>query len=145
VFDVARLRRLSIDDYAAIISLWQQAGLESVRPYGRDSREAFAAQLAAGQVVLGLEEADQLIGVIVITRDSRKGWINRLAIHRDHRRKGYATRLLAAAEDELRNAGIHVFAALIEADNDMSLRFFARQEYKTHDVVYMAKRDSEDA
>ncbi len=137
------LRKLTIDDYDAIIELWQLAGLHSLRLQGRDSREAMAAQLAGGQVILGLEEDGQLLGLVVITQDTRKGWINRLAIHPDHRRKGYAAQLVAAAEDELRAMGLYLFAALIESENAASRSLFAREGYKTHDIVYVSKRENE--
>ncbi len=138
------LRHLTVDDYGAIIRLWKEAGLESVRLQGRDSHDAFAAQLAAGQRVIGLEDAGQLIGAVLVTHDTRKGWINRLAIHPDHRRKGYATELIAAAERELRGMGFQIFAVLIEADNNASQELFAREGYKAHDIVYMSKRNSND-
>jgi len=138
------LRHLTVDDYDAIIRLWKEAGLESVRLQGRDSHDAFAAQLAAGQRVIGLEDAGQLIGAVLVTHDTRKGWINRLAIHPDHRRKGYATELIAAAERELREMVFRIFAVLIEADNNPSQELFAQEGYKAHDIVYMSKRNSDD-
>ena len=138
------LRHLTIDDYDAIIRLWKEAGLESVRLQGRDSHDAFAAQLAAGQRVIGLEDAGQLIGAVLVTHDTRKGWINRLAIHPDHRHKGYATELIGAAEQELRAIGFQIFAVLIEADNNASQELFAQEGYKAHDIVYMSKRNSND-
>jgi GNAT superfamily N-acetyltransferase len=138
------LRHLTVDDYDAIIRLWKEAGLESVRLRGRDSHDAFVAQLAAGQRVIGLEDAGQLIGAVLVTYDTRKGWINRLAIHPDHRRKGYATKLIAAAERELREMGFQIFAVLIEADNNASRELFAREGYKAHGIVYMSKRNSDD-
>jgi N-acetylglutamate synthase len=138
------LRHLTVDDYDAIIRLWKEAGLESVRLQGRDSHDAFAAQLAAGQRVIGLEDAGQLIGAVLVTHDTRKGWINRLAVHPDHRRKGYATELIAAAERELREMGFRIFAVLIEADNNASQELFAREGCKAHDIVYMSKRNSDD-
>jgi ribosomal protein S18 acetylase RimI-like enzyme len=140
--NMAAIRRLTIDDYNAMMGLWQLAGLHSLRPQGRDSRAAVAAQMDAGQVILGLEEDGELIGVVVITQDTRKGWINRLAIHPDYRRKGYAAKLIAAAEDELRAMGLHIFTALIESENVSSQALFAREGYKTHDIVYVSKRDS---
>ena len=138
------LRHLTVDDYDAIIRLWKEAGLESVRLQGRDSHDAFAAQLAAGQRVIGLEDAGQLIGAVLVTHDTRKGWINRLAVHPHHRRKGYATELIAAEERELRDMGFQIFAVLIEADNNASQELFAREGYKAHDIVYMSKRNSND-
>jgi ribosomal protein S18 acetylase RimI-like enzyme len=138
------LRRLTVDDYDAILALWQKAGLDSIRPQGRDSREAFADQLARGQVVLGLEDAGRLVAGVVITDDTRKGWINRLAVEPDYRRQGLAARLVAEAERELRARGIQVFAALIEDENVASLSLFQREGYKTHDIYYVSKRDSKD-
>jgi ribosomal protein S18 acetylase RimI-like enzyme len=142
---MTKLRHLTIDDYDAIIRLWQSAGLRSMRLEGRDSRDAFAAQLSGRQSVLGLEEDGQLIGTVVITHDTRKGWINRLVVHPDHRGKGYAVQLLSEAEQELRSIGLHIFAALIETDNDASRRLFAQEGYRAHDIVYMTKRDSDEA
>jgi len=136
-------RRLTIDDYDAILALWQRAGLDTIRPQGRDSRAAFADQLARGQVVLGLEDAGRLVACVVITDDTRKGWINRLAVEPDYRRQGLAARLVAEAERELRARGIQVFAALIENENVASLSLFQREGYKTHDIYYVSKRDSE--
>lgn len=138
------LRYLTSDDYDAIIRLWKQAGLQSVRLRGRDSRDAFAAQVAAGQRVIGLEDGGQLVGTILVTHDTRKGWINRLAVHPDHRLEGYAAQLIAAAEQELRKMGLQIFAVLVEADNNTSQKLFAGEGYRTNDVVYMSKRDSDD-
>jgi len=139
------LRHLTVDDYNAILALWQRAGLDTIRPQGRDSREAFADQLARGQVVLGLEEAGRLVACIVITDDTRKGWINRLAVDPGYRRQGLAARLIVEAEQALREKGIHVFAALVEHENTASLSLFQREGYKTHNVAYISKRDDEGA
>ena len=138
------LRNLGARDYDAIITLWKEAGLHSMRPQGRDSRDAFTAQLAAGQKVMDLEETDRLIGAVVVTDDTRKGWINRLAIHPRYRHRGYATQLLVAAEKELRARGRRILSVLVEADNIASREFFAHKGYETTDIVYMRKSDSAD-
>jgi ribosomal protein S18 acetylase RimI-like enzyme len=140
------LRRLTIDDHAAILALWQRAGLHSIRPEGRDSRSEFAKQFAGGQIAIGLEEGGQLIGVVLATHDTRKGWINRLAIDPDQRRKGYGEQLVHAAEAALHEAGMHLIAALIEEGNDASLALFEKLGYAAHPkIVYVSKRDSIDA
>jgi ribosomal protein S18 acetylase RimI-like enzyme len=63
----------------------------------------------------------------------------------DYRRQGLATRLIEEAEQELRAKGIHVFAALIHRENVPSLSLFQNEGYKQLDIVYVAKRDDEDA
>ena len=140
------LRSLTIDDYEAVIALWQRSGLPSIRPEGRDSRSEFARQLDQGQIVIGLEDGDKLIGVVVATNDTRKGWINRLAIDPDHRRKGYGAQLIHAAEAALHEIGLKVIAALIEDYNDASLALFKREGYAVHtDIYYASKCDAEAA
>jgi ribosomal protein S18 acetylase RimI-like enzyme len=140
------LRRLTIDDYEAMLALWQRAGLHTIKPTGRDSRSEFEKQFAGGQIAIGLEEDGQLIGVVIVTNDTRKGWINRLAIDPDYRRKGYGGQLVHAAEDALHEAGMHLIAALIEEGNDASLALFEKLGYAAHrHIYYMSKRDSAEA
>ncbi len=140
------IRRLTAEDYEVVIALWQRSGLPSLRPEGRDSRSEFAKQIAQGQIVLGLEEDGKLIGVVVATNDTRKGWINRLAIDPDQRRKGYGAQLIHAAEEALREAGMTIIAALIEDYNDASLALFKREGYAVHtDIYYVSKRDSKNS
>ena len=143
-----RIRRLGPDDYDELLALWRRAGLHSLRPHGRDSRAGLVQQLNSGvQTILGLEEDGRLVGVVVATHDSRKGWINRLAVDSDHRRQGYASRLVAAAEEVLRAQGIRVMAALIESGNFASLALFQELGYVEIDsgIHYVTKRDSDDA
>ena len=139
-------RRLTIEDHAAILALWQRAGLHSIRPEGRDSRSEFERKLAGGQIAIGLEEGGRLIGVVLATHDTRKGWINRLAIDPQYRRRGYGEQLVRAAEDALREAGMRLIAALIEEGNTASLTLFEKMGYAAHPhITYVSKRDSVDA
>ena len=143
---MATIRRLTIDDYDAVIALWQRAGLPTVRPTGRDSRSEFEQQLQHGQIVLGLEDSGKLIGVVVATNDTRKGWINRLAIDPEYRRRGYGEELVHAAEAALSELGLKIMAALIEDYNQASLGLFNKLGYGPHpEVHYVSKRDSSDA
>jgi RimJ/RimL family protein N-acetyltransferase len=126
-----------------MLTLWQRAGLHSIRPEGRDSRSEFEKQFAGGQIAIGLEEDGRLIGVVLATHDTRKGWINRLAIDPAYRRKGYGKQLVHAAEDALHEMGLHLIAAFIEDSNAASLRLFEKLGYLAHPhVVYVSKRDS---
>jgi GNAT superfamily N-acetyltransferase len=137
---------LGLDDHAAILALWQRAGLP-VRPEGRDAPLAFARQMADGrQRVIGLRHGDRLVAVVVLTHDGRKGWINRLAVDPEYRRLGLASRLVAEGERWFREeAGLEVYAALIEGDNTDSQALFAHLGYAQPHVVYVAKRARPDA
>ncbi|MBI5930528.1 MAG: GNAT family N-acetyltransferase [Chloroflexi bacterium] len=134
--------RLTVNDYDAIMTLWKAAGLTTIKPTGRDSREAFETQMGRGiQAVIGIYEGEQLIGLVMATHDTRKGWVNRLAVHPDFRGKGIGGQLVRAAEEYLSSEGIGIYAAMIESDNAASLATFKREGYHVHeDMVYVTKR-----
>ncbi len=146
--DQLTVRVLTLDDYDRWMAVWERAGLHSVRPVGRDTRQAFSQQLSSGtHVMIGLELGDELIGVVLATHDGRKGWINRLAVLPEHQRRGYGARLLAEAESVLKEKGMRVIAALIEPGNETSLALFTKLGYveQPGGMHYVSKRDSEDA
>jgi len=142
-----QIRQLGLGDYDALLALWQRAGLHSLKPQGRDSRETLAQQLASGvQKILGLEVDGKLVGAVITTHDSRKGWINRLAVDPAYRRHDYGSQLVAAAEEMLRAQGMRVIAALVEPGNLSSLALFRKAGYVEGDpgIHYLTKRDSRD-
>jgi len=140
---VGPIRALGATDYEALLELWLVSGLDSLRPQGRDGREAFVRQLERGQAVFGIEEEGRLIAAVAATDDTRKGWINRLVVHPDHRRRGHGLRLVRAAEESLRRRGLTIICALIEDYNDASLALFESAGYRAdRHVIYVSRRDT---
>jgi len=139
------LRRYRDEDYPEVLSLWEEAGLPC-KPKGRDSRANLERQSLQAQVIFLVAEMNgRLIGTVLATHDSRKGWINRLAVAGDHRGQGLARRLVEEAELSLGRRGIEIFACLIEQDNSVSLKVFERLGYRRHpEIVYFTKRKSEE-
>jgi ribosomal protein S18 acetylase RimI-like enzyme len=140
------IRELDLDDYNELLKLWKRAGLHSLKPHGRDSVDALSRQLASGvQTILGVEIDGRLAGAVVATHDSRKGWINRLAVDPAYRRRGYGARLVRAAEEVLHDQGIRIIAALVECGNRKSLALFERCGYAvSSDIYYVSKRESDE-
>ena len=137
------IRKLTINDYEEIIKLWSRARLP-YKPKGRDSEEAIAAQMKANpEFFLGAFEDNRLVGMVIISCDMRKGWINRLTVDPDYRNRGIATALIAESEKILRKHGIRIFCALIEDYNTASKKLFNECGYVEHrDIIYFSKRDS---
>lgn len=76
---------------------------------------------------LGLQEEDggvRLVASLLLVTREHLGLIERVAVHPDHRRKGYATGLLAAAALEGRKIGLRVWGAELREDDLASQQFF---------------------
>jgi ribosomal protein S18 acetylase RimI-like enzyme len=138
-----KIRRLTISDYEAMTKLWAKARLP-FKPQGRDSEEAMKAQMSASpRFFLGAYEGKCLVGTVILSCDLRKGWINRLAVDPDYRRRNIAKTLIVESEKTLRNAGVKIFCALIDDGNMASRELFKKCGYVEHrDIVYFSKRDS---
>jgi len=137
------IQKLTINNYEEIIKLWTRASLP-YKPKGRDRKKAIAAQMKANpEFFLGAFEDNRLVGIVIISCDMRKGWINRLAVDPDYRNCGIAKALIAESEKILRKCGIRVFCALTEDYNTASKKLFNECGYVEHrDIIYFSKRDN---
>ncbi|HNQ23149.1 MAG TPA: GNAT family N-acetyltransferase [Phycisphaerae bacterium] len=128
--DEVRIRPARTEDYDAIVAVWQAVGLSFCQE-GRESQEAFGRQLEHFHgLYLVAQHGRRVVGVVLGSHDQRKGWINRLAVLPAYRRQGIAQQLVRACEAALLAAGIEIFAALIEPENDASAALFERLGYR---------------
>ena len=135
-----RIRELRPGQYDSIVSVWRDAGL-GFRGRGRDSRAAIESQLRQNRgLYLGAFDGLRLVGVVLATHDTRKGWINRLAVRPSHQRRGVATRLVGEAERALVARGISLVAAHVDRPNRASLRLFRKLGYEPFPVTYVRKK-----
>ncbi len=136
-----KIKKFHISDYKSLISLYQKSGL-AFKAQGRDSYVELKNQIKDDKCIIYLAIAGkEIIGSVLVTHDTRKGWINRLAVVPEYRRKGVASSLVIKAEQWLENKGIEIVACLIEGWNKDSMKFFQKRNYKQYpDVAYYTKR-----
>jgi len=136
------IRQFSQKDYDVIIDLWRNANLPA-RPRGRDSFEKINEQIENGtSVILVAELNGKIVGIVLGTHDGRKGWINRLAVDTEFRRKNIAKRLVSEVENWFEKNGLDVFTCVIEGENTISMELFKKLGYEEWDVRYFSKRKS---
>ena len=138
-----RIRPMRRSDYDAMITLFRVCGMNP-KTKGRDSLRSFTAQLRRNaDSYLGAFDGDRLVGTVLGTHDTRKGWINRLAVDPRYRRRTIAARLVRRCELVLRKKGFEMFAALIEPENEASAAFFRSQGYDILPIIYARKKRRE--
>jgi len=136
------LRERELDD---MVRLWKVAGL-SYKPRGRDRMALLEAQRRRHpELFIGAFAGRELVGAAIASDDGRKAWINRLAVHPDHRRSGLALAMIDHCERLFRRSGRGIFCVHIEKGNSASMRLFRKAGYhREHDIFYYTKRVSED-
>jgi len=140
-----KFRLLNSDESQAVLDLWSIAGL-SHRPNGRDTIANLARQFnEPNTIFLGGFYAENLVSVAIVSHNGRKGWINRLAVNPNHRRKNFASELIGESEKWLLQNGIEIYAVLIEDYNDESMKLFEKNGYESHkEIIYYTKKLRQD-
>ncbi|MHA1462123.1 MAG: GNAT family N-acetyltransferase [Candidatus Heimdallarchaeota archaeon] len=136
------IRKATKNDIPSLISLWEETDLR-MKSNGRDKPENLEKQMQQPYmwILVAEDNSGEIVGAVIVTNDSRKGWINRLAVNPQQRRKGIAKKLLIASEKSLIEIGITVFSALIESNNITSAKLFDSTGYNhIEGVTYYAKK-----
>jgi ribosomal protein S18 acetylase RimI-like enzyme len=90
------IRSYRPSDYAGFLRLWEACGFELSL---NDAEEVLAARGADPRGFLLVAEADgAIIATVMGHMDRRWGWVQRLAVHPEHRRQGLGRRLTQEAE-----------------------------------------------
>jgi len=124
-----QLRPFTLDDYPAVLALWQAAGpgLE-VRP--SDALPEVVKKLARDPDLFLVAEAEgAVVGVIMGAWDGRRGWLHHLAVAEDHRGQGVASALVREVEQRLQTKGCLKVNLLVQASNLAARRLYQRLGY----------------
>ena len=125
-------------DQSAVIELWSSCDL--IRPWN-DPRLDIERKISVDpeRFLVG-ELNDQIIGSIMVGYDGHRGWINYLAVAKQHRRKGYGGLLVAYAESILREADCPKLNLQIRSDNLTAVEFYIALGYLEDKVLSLGKR-----
>jgi len=112
------------------------------KPVGRDREQSIETELKKGIGKLLFAVTNEVYaGVVLVTHDGRKGWINRVAVLPEYRNKGIAKQLVQAAEKWLDGQDIGIYACQIEDYNKDSLEVFKKFGYIPFEGIhYLTKR-----
>jgi len=79
--------------------------------------------------LLVAESAGRVVGAVIAGWDGWRGNIYRLAVDDEHRRRGIGAQLTEAAENYLRDRGVHRVTALVAHDDEAAGAFWDAAGY----------------
>jgi len=117
------IRPVRDDELAAVLRLWQEAGVSP--PSTSDSIEGLSRLIrepAASLLVATID--NQIVGSVIGGWDGWRGNIYRLAVRAEYRRKGIARRLVAEISRALIAKGATRLSALVEHEHQWAINFW---------------------
>jgi ribosomal protein S18 acetylase RimI-like enzyme len=118
-------------------TFWLTCGIK-IRPGDDDAALARFAARNPGLMLLA-EEDGHLVGSALAGWDGRRGWLYHVAVHRDERRRGIGTTLVAEIEGRLGDLGCPKVNLIVWDDNTWAMQFWEALGYRREKTVEYAK------
>ena len=134
------LRKMKIEDYDNVYSLWMSCvgmGLNNLD----DSKDGIEKFLNRNQDTCYIAvEKDEIIGVIMVGNDGRRGYIYHTAVHPNYRKQGIGKALVEIALDSLLKLGINKVALVVFERNNAGNEFWEKLGFTSrNDLIYRNK------
>ena len=132
------LRPFRPSDESAVIALWRECGFAASR---NDQRKDIARKMQVSpELFIVGEVGGEVIGSCMAGYEGHRGWINYLAVHPAHQRRGYATALMREAERLLRSVGCPKINLQVRTSNSSVIAFYESIGFSDDSVISLGKR-----
>ena len=126
-------------DEAGVTALWT-ACFPDDRPWNTP-REVIRRKLGVQRELFLVAVIDErIVAAVIAGYDGHRGWIHRLAVAPDVRRRGLGRRIMEQAEMRLRERGCPKVNLQVLASNREVVVFYERLGFTVEDRVSMGKR-----
>jgi ribosomal protein S18 acetylase RimI-like enzyme len=135
---LTQIRPFQIADEAAVIALWQACDL--TRSWN-DPHKDIARKLSVHPdlFVVGIE-GDQVIASAMFGYEGHRGWVNYLAVHPNHQRRGHARSLMQWGEEALKARGCPKINLQVRSSNAAVIALYQSLGYGIDQVTSLSKR-----
>ena len=132
------VRRAVAEDEPAVVALWRACDL--VAPYNDPVADfRFARAGPASDVLVGVDDAGEVAGSVMVGHDGHRGWLYYVAAGPGSRGKGVGRRMVRAAEDWLRARGVQKVQLLVRETNTAVVGFYEHLGFEVAPRVVMSR------
>jgi len=133
-----RIRSFQLSDTSSVTMLLQDVLSEVCY---EETMEAFARQLSWDtDLVLVAEVEEQLAGMIIGTIDNNNGYYYRIAVAKDHQRRGIGKALIKGMKSRFIQRNVNKIMVTVDVHNEMVLPVYESAGYSTSDFSRAAHR-----
>jgi ribosomal protein S18 acetylase RimI-like enzyme len=131
-----KIREFSFpEDYAAVRSLWENAG-PGIQLRQSDTPEEIHKKLMRDPDLFLVAELDgRMVGTVIGGFDGRRGLIYHLAVQASVREGGIGARLMDEVEKRMKGKGCIRSYLLVTKENEEAIRFYKKHGWSQMDSV----------
>jgi ribosomal protein S18 acetylase RimI-like enzyme len=137
------IRQFLAGDSDAVVDVWRRSGL--LHPDNDPRKDITRKIKVRPELFLVGTVGGAVVATIMIGYEGHRGCVNYLAVLPEHRRRGYARKLMEEAERRLRLEGCPKINLHVRSANTEALSFYERIGFSANNVVSLGKRLERDS
>ncbi len=130
------IRPSTLDDRAKVIALWERVFPDDP-PHNAPAKVFDAKFLVADGLLFVADDAECIIGTVMATYDGHRGWLYKVAVSPEYRRRGIGTNLVRHAIAALRAVGCIKVNLQIRATNTAVRGFYESLGFEAEERLSM--------
>ena len=132
------VRSALADDEPAVVALWHACDL--IAPYNDPIADfRFARAGPCSDVLVGVANAGEVAGSVMVGHDGHRGWLYYVAAHPGSRSTGVGRCMVQAAENWLAERGVVKAQLLVRETNTKVVGFYEHLGFEVAPRVVMSK------
>lgn len=138
------IRVYQVGDERAVIALWEQCDL--IVPWNNPVQDIERKLKVGPELFLVGVKDGNIVASVMGGYDGHRGWINYLAVHPEHRRKGLGKKIMLEVEKCIKEKGCPKINLQVRTLNSDAIEFYQAIGFIDDEVIGLGKRllDDED-